>query len=215
MTTTIRLNTKPLRSIVATSRHLAWAVGVVIACGAIASELDAQERRIHVAVTVRAPLERVWELWTTNEGVRSFFAPGSNIDAKVDGMYELFFAPSAPVGQRGAEGMRLLVVEPRQRIAFTWNAPASLAEIREQRTVVTVTFDAVGADSTLVTLRHTGWGAGPQWEKAIGYFEQAWNGFVMPSFRYRVEHGPINWSSPPKLTPVHATAIVRVGVTRY
>lgn len=103
--------------------------------------------------------------------------------------------------------MRLLAVEPNRRIAFTWNAPATLAYVRGQRTVVTVDLTPVGRDSTLVVLRHIGWGSGPEWDKAIEYFETAWNGYVMPFFRYRVEHGPVDWAALPKLTPIQPTAI--------
>jgi uncharacterized protein YndB with AHSA1/START domain len=174
----------------------------------------AEERQIKVSVTVPATPEQVWALWTTDEGVRSFFAPGSHIDLKVDGAYEIYFAPSAPAGKRGADGMRLLAVEPYRRLAFTWNAPATQSYVRAQRTMVSVDFDRVGEDSTRVTLRHIGWGTGPEWDEAIGYFETAWNAYVMPFFSYRVEKGPVNWASPPNLPPISTTAIERLIVTK-
>jgi len=167
----------------------------------------AQERQIRVTVDVAAPPERVWALWTTEEGVRSFFAPASRIDLRVDGAYEIFFAPSAPEGSRGADGMRLLAVEPTRRLAFTWNAPDEMPYVRRQRTMVTVNFAPVGTDSTRVTLRHIGWGTGPEWDKALQYFETAWNAYVMPFLRYRVERGPVNWSAPPALRPIQPKAI--------
>ncbi len=172
---------------------------------------SAQERQIRVSVTVPASPERVWALWTTNEGVRSFFAPGSNIDARVDGAYEIFFEPTAAAGKKGADGMRLLALEPNRRLAFTWNAPETLPYVRAQRTLVTIDITPVGRDSTRVVLRHIGWGSGPEWDQAISYFGPAWNGFVMPQFKYRVEHGPINWSSLPKLAPIHADPIEKLG----
>jgi uncharacterized protein YndB with AHSA1/START domain len=173
---------------------------------------EAQERQIRVSVTVAATPEQVWPLWTTDEGVRSFFAPGSHIDLVVDGAYEIFFDPSAPPGKRGADGMRLLAVEPNRRLAFTWNAPEMLAYARAQRTVVIVDFTPVGSDSTRVTLRHIGWGAGPEWDRAIRYFEPAWNGFVMASFKRRMEQGPINWAALPDLQPVQPSAIEELAV---
>src|SRR5262245_21233625 len=166
----------------------------------------AQERQIRVSVTVAAKPEQVWALWTTNEGVRSFFAPGSNIDLKVDGAYEIFFNPAAPAGKRGADGMRLLAVEPNKRLAFTWNAPPTLST-RGQRTMVSIDLTPIGGDSTRVVLRHFGWGSGPDWDATVAYFEQAWNAVVLPRLRHRIEHGPINWSAPPSVAPVHERAI--------
>jgi len=187
--------------------RLAAALGCALLGAATAA---AQDRQIRVDVTVAATPAQVWPLWTTNEGVRSFFAPGSNIELKVDGLYEIFFAPAAPAGQRGADGMRLLVVESNRRLVFTWNAPTALPYVRGQRTVVSVDFTPVGADSTRVTLRHTGWGSGPEWDEAIAYFEPAWNGFVMASFKRRMEHGPIDWKALPTLQPVRRNAIERL-----
>jgi uncharacterized protein YndB with AHSA1/START domain len=106
--------------------------------------------------------------------------------------------------------MRVLAWEPNRRLAFTWNAPAQLAYARAQRTMVTVDFTAVGADSTRVTLRHIGWGSGPEWDAAIEYFEPAWNGFVMPMLRYRVANGPVDWQAIPTLEPVQPHAIERL-----
>jgi len=161
----------------------------LLGAGLTPAAASAQERQIRVAVTVAATPEQVWPLWTTDQGVRSFFAPGSHIELRVDGAYEIFFDPAAPAGLRGADGMRLLAVEPNRRLAFTWNAPATLPYARAQRTVVTVDFATVGKDSTRVTLRHIGWGTGPEWDEAIRYFEPAWNGFVNP----RIESTP--WTS--------------------
>lgn len=59
-----------------------------------ASNAAAQERQIRLEVVVPARPETVWSLWTTAEGVRSFLAPASNIDLRVDGLYEIFFMPA-------------------------------------------------------------------------------------------------------------------------
>jgi uncharacterized protein YndB with AHSA1/START domain len=103
--------------------------------------------------------------------------------------------------------MRLLAVEPPRRLAFTWNAPPDLPNVRGQRTMVIVEFEPVGEDQTRVTLRHIGWGSGPEWEQALRYFGSAWSDVVLPRFRYRVQHGPIDWAAPPKLEPVAASMI--------
>ena len=51
-------------------------------------------------VIVDAGIDEVWNAWSTTEGVKSFFAPGANIDAVPDGPYEIFFMPDAPPGMR-------------------------------------------------------------------------------------------------------------------
>ena len=180
----------------------------------LTARATAQDRQIHLEVVVGARPDVVWTLWTTPEGVQSFFAPASNIDLRVDGLYEIFFMPSAPQGLKGADGMRLLSVEPNQRLAFTWNAPPNLPEMRAQRTMVIVELEPVGRDSTSVVLKHVGWGTGRNWDVALTYFDAAWKDVVLPFLKYRIEHGPIDWAAPPTVTPVATTGIQHLSASR-
>jgi len=56
---------------------------------------------IYADVTVDAPISDVWEDWTTEAGVTSFFAKAAEIEMKPGGAYRLYFAPSAPEGSAG------------------------------------------------------------------------------------------------------------------
>lgn len=44
-----------------------------------------------------------------------------------------------------------------------------------------------------------GWGEGPDWDKALAYFEAAWD-VVLGRLKLRFETGPIDWSNPPSPT---------------
>lgn len=168
----------------------------------MAGSLRGNDRVLRAELTLDAPVGEVWRVWTTDDGIRSFFAPGSRIEPLVDGAYEVFFDPKAPSGHRGADGMRILVFEPNQRLAFTWNAPPELPYVRGQRTVVTLEFTAVDATRSRLEFTHAGWGDGPEWDAAYAYFEKAWGEFVLPSLVHRFEQGPINWQSLPRLRPL-------------
>ncbi len=153
------------------------------------------ERAITGEVTVKAPIEEVWAAWTTHDGITSFFAPGCNVDLRADGLYEIFFAPDAEPGMRGADDMRILAVQEPRMLSFTWNAPPSLPEVRGQRTHVTVRLEPAGGGRTRVRLTHDGWGDGGEWDKAFAYFERAWNQVVLPRLVERFRNGPIDWSA--------------------
>ena len=64
-------------------------------------------------------------------GARSFFAPACNIDLRVGGAYEMFFNPEGEPGSRGGEGIRILAIQPKKMLAFTWTAPPHLPNARE------------------------------------------------------------------------------------
>lgn len=151
------------------------------------------DRAIRGEVVVASDLESVWDAWTTREGIRTFFAPAANVELRVGGAYEIFFDPSAEPGRRGGDGMHLLAVQPKKMISFTWNAPLSLPEAREQRTSVQVRFFDGGPGQTRVTLFHSGWGEGGEWDQAFVYFERAWNEIVLPRLARRFAEGPIDW----------------------
>jgi len=92
------------------------------------------DRVLEKQAIVKAAVSQAWEAWTTEEGIRSFFAPACNVDLRVDDPFEVLFDPEAAPGKRGAEGCRILAFQPEKMLALTWNAPPHLAEVRKQWT---------------------------------------------------------------------------------
>jgi uncharacterized protein YndB with AHSA1/START domain len=162
-------------------------VGVVqLAAGA--------ERAIDKEVVVPAAIEQVWQAWTTREGITSFFAPDARVEARVGGPFEIYINPLAEPGAKGADTMRFMALQPPRMLSFDWNAPPSLPEARAQRTFVVVRLHPVGDAQTRVTLHHTGWGDGGEWDKAYAYFDRAW-GNVLANLKKRFESGPVDWTA--------------------
>ena len=154
----------------------------------------AVERAIDKEVVVKATLEQAWAAWTTREGIVSFFAPDAKIEARVGGAFQIYIDPGAPPGAKGADDMRFLALQPMKMISFDWNAPPSLPAARAQRTFVVVRFVPVDENSTRVTLHHTGWGDGGEWDKAYSYFDRSWV-TVLANLKKRFEEGPQDWSA--------------------
>ncbi len=153
-------------------------------------------RSIRADVVIDATVDEVWDAWTTGDGIRSFFAPGCNVEPRVGGLYEIFFAPDAESGVKGADGMRILAFEPGKMLAFTWNAPLSMPNVREQRTSVVLRFGRTDTGGTRLSLAHSGWGEGEEWDGAFDYFTKAWD-VVLDRLTYRFSVGPVDWDDPP------------------
>lgn len=162
-----------------------------------AQQLD---RNIYIETVVNAPLQDVWEVWTTQEGLESFLAPQCRIDLRSDGTLDIYFHPEAPAGQRGAEDLRILAVQPYKMFSFSWKNPPDLPGIRNQQTHVTLKFFPFGNrnNNTKLVLIHDGWGDGEIWDQAYQYFVKAWRDTVLYQLHYRFDNGPINWNNPPK-----------------
>lgn len=150
-------------------------------------------RSLHGSIVIDGSLDKVWEAWTTPVGVRTFFAPDCRVDLRVGGEYEILFNLDAPVGEQGGEGMRILAIQPKQMLSFTWNAPPEFAEVRGQNTHVMIEFEPVTPTQTIVTLTHDGWGVGYEWDQAYEYFSEAWFRIVLPRLKACFEGNPVRW----------------------
>jgi len=154
---------------------------------------SAAERALDKEVVVNATLDQAWAAWTTREGITSFFAPDARVEARVGGPFEIYMDPAGAPGMKGADDMRYLALQPKKMLSFDWNAPPSLPEARQQRTVVIVRLEPVSPTSTKVTIHHVGWGDGGEWDKAYAYFDRAW-GAVLGNLKTRFETGPRDWA---------------------
>jgi uncharacterized protein YndB with AHSA1/START domain len=166
-----------------------FALAVVVAGPAAAAE-----RAIDKSIDVPATLDQAWDAWTTREGITGFFAPDAKIEPRVGGAFQIYIDPGAPAGSKGADDTRFLAVQPKKMISFDWNAPPHLPEARAQRTFVVVRFEPLADRTTRVTLHHTGWGDGGDWDKVYTYFDSVW-GNVLANLKKRFEQGPQDWTA--------------------
>ncbi len=151
------------------------------------------EKALSLKVTVPAPVAEVWKAWTTPEGIRSFFAPGSKIDYRTGGDYEIWFNPFAPAGMRGTDGMQILAMQEPRMLTFTWIAPLTMPAMRKQVTYVTVRLRAVDEKHTELALLHGGWGEGPEWDAYYASSEKTWQG-ALQVLGHRFAKGPVDWT---------------------
>jgi len=152
------------------------------------------EHDIKFELILNTDTETVWKKWTTREGMMSFFAPEAAVDLEIGGRYELYFDPQAPAGEKGAEGMKILAIEDKKLLSFTWNAPTTYPEIRRQRTCVCIRIEKPGEGKTRLVLENTGYGYSREWQEALEYFRIAWGNVVLPRLKYSIEDGPVDWN---------------------
>jgi uncharacterized protein YndB with AHSA1/START domain len=168
-------------------------LAAILAAG-FAFGAQAVERSIDKTVTVAATPDQVWDAWTTRSGITSFFAPDAEIDARVGGAFHIHMDPYGAPGMKGADEMRYMALQPKKMLSFDWNAPPHLAQARAQRTFVIVRLTPTADGKTQLSIHHTGWGDGGEWDQTYAYFDKAW-GFVLGSLVTRFETGqPRDWT---------------------
>jgi len=128
---------------------------------------------ITFTVQVSAKPQQVYEAWSTTAGVKTFFSPSALVEPREGGRYEMYFVKEAPAGKQGSEGCVLVELDPPGKVAFTWNFPPNISELRDAHTLITVKLAAQG-EGTRVEIIHSGFQAGASWEKGRAYFTKAW-----------------------------------------
>jgi uncharacterized protein YndB with AHSA1/START domain len=153
-------------------------------------------REIALERVVPGTPQEVSALWTSPEGVRTFFAPAAVIEPRAGGEYTIIFEPERdPQGLSfGTKGARILAFEPGRRLVFEWITftteglegmpggppaiPAAERNVSPLPTAVELTFEAAGATHTRVRLVHRGFRRGGKWDESYQFFERAWAGVL-------------------------------------
>lgn len=132
------------------------------------------ERAVSASVVVELPAAEAWRLWTTSEGLTSFFAPAANIELRPQGAFEVFFLPDAEPGQRGSEDTIILGYQENRMLSVSWALPPYMEEVRPHHTHLLIRFEPLDDTRTRVSLTHSGWGEGEAWDAAFAYFGRIW-----------------------------------------
>lgn len=152
------------------------------------------QKELFLSKSYSCGVEDLYHLWTTQEGLESFFAPSCTIELKPYGLLEILFHPNEEKGRRGAEDERVLAFEKNSFFNFTWSNPPLFPEIREHRTLVHLEFKSLSETQSELLFSQTGWGQSENWLKAYDYFSKAWNEIVLNRLEKRILEGPFVWS---------------------
>lgn len=119
----------------------------------------------------------LWKLWSTREGLLTFFGRDNKIDLRIGGEFEIYFLLDNEYGLRGSEGCRILSYLPDKMLSFSWNVPPKFEKLRQSdyKTWVVVMFNGIGPDKTEIVLSHYGWPEDREWDGVYDYFNLAWD----------------------------------------
>jgi uncharacterized protein YndB with AHSA1/START domain len=132
----------------------------------VSADLKLQMQR-----TFAAPVEAVFDAWTSEEVLRRWFhaehgwdTPEAEVDLRVGGAVRVVMRDPATGSEYGGGGLYTEIERP-QRLAFTW-----LWDREKTRTLIEISFEET-EDGTLVRFSHSGlWD-----EEAVRGHESGWS----------------------------------------
>ena len=153
------------------------------------------DRSIVMNYVVAAPIDRVYELWTTEAGAKSFFGEDAAIEARKGGKYEIYFLPrNHPESDaNSSKGARVLWIESNRGLAFEWTAPPFAAHLNTNPLPLWIEIDLVSLERdpsfTVVHLASHGYGRGEYWDPVYEFFVRAWSDVLYRLDRTIVDPG--------------------------
>lgn len=130
-------------------------------------------RVLQHSLVVRAPQAKVWEAWTTTEGLQGFVAPVVHIDFRLGGIWESSYDPKRAIGQPGNIQNRILsFLPPRMLSIQAVAAPPNFPHPDLLPGIHTVIeMDAVDSATTKVTVSMVGYRSGEGYDAIYKLFD--------------------------------------------
>lgn len=127
-----------------------------------------------------ATRDRVWELFTTPDGLASWLCLRATVEPRVGGAFELFWNPDPARPESDSTlGCRILSIDRPRLLSFTWRGADAVAGVMNAEGVAPteVTVELLPRPTgTRIRMTHTGWGDGDDWGRARTWFDRAWRG---------------------------------------
>lgn len=152
-------------------RGMATVAMAAILCGSMSAE---DTGPIVCERIVEAPLDAVWEAWTTSAGLRSWLAPHADIDLRVGGRMRTNYSPQGTLGDPKTIENTVLSFDPRRMMSIkVAKAPDGFPfpnAIGDMWTVIYL--EAAGPDRTQVRIVGLGFRPDEESQKMRAFFER-------------------------------------------
>ncbi len=135
------------------------------------------DRKIEIEETIPTSIDSLWNAWTTNDGLQSWLIDNTDVELKIGGKFEIYFAMDVPDGSRGSEKCTILSYAPESMLSFSWNAPPTIPSLRKLGPCTWVVLNIERVDDSHTKLKLTHYGIksdANDWDAYLAYFQSAW-----------------------------------------
>jgi uncharacterized protein YndB with AHSA1/START domain len=158
------------------------------------------ERVQRLGTTLDAPVEQVWDLLSTSNGLRSWMAPVVEIELRNGGRWEASYDPTQEIGEPGNIINEVVAFIPGRLLVLRVDRaprdyPLELELVRETRAIFEL--ESLDDQRTRLTVSGVGYGSGSAWDSIyrVGLYG---NRASLAELHKRIETGPRSWASEPR-----------------
>lgn len=153
---------------------------------------EVRDRIVTQSVMLDCSQEIAFSYFSDNQLLQQWLAPRAEVEMKPGGKYELFWSPEDKDKTNNSTfGCKVLAVDAPNYFNMEWRGNKdhkSFMNNVRPLTNVTVLFTPINASQTKVSLLHTGWHEGKDWDGASAFFEKAWaNAFQQLESKFKSE----------------------------
>lgn len=137
---------------------------------------------------VNAPVEAVWNSWTTAAGLKSWLAPHADIDLRIEGLMRTNYDPNGSLGDPGTIENRVLAYDPERMLSIkVAKAPERFpfkSKVGDMWTVLY--FQPTPDGKTSIRIVGMGFGTDEESQKMKEFFKQG-NAFTLKQLQKRFQ----------------------------
>lgn len=157
------------------------------------------ERFLRLEVIVPASIDSVWESFSTEEGVKTWMAPVSQLDFRIGGIMRNHMDYRKKIGDPGTLTLRIINYIPKELLVYKvelgkYFAPRLQEEDQYLQEIIQL--KPVDKNHTKLTSSMIGWGKGAEWDKTYDFFVMG-NKWCYDVMIKRFKNGPIYWPNDP------------------
>ena len=162
----------------------------VLALGTGVARAQSLEPLVHEGV-ISAPIETVWEAWTTDAGLQSWLAPHAEIDFRISGKMRANYRAAGSLDDPDTIENTVLAYDPYRMITIRVSgAPEGFPFPNAIYEIWTVMyFEAVAVDRTRIRVVANGFSSGQESQSMRLFFEQG-NAQTIQQMQERIPAAP-------------------------
>ena len=137
--------------------------------------LPSGELMLKQAITIEAPLEKVWQAYTNSEEWKKWVTPVVEMDFRINGTIKSHYDPTATIGDQGTIIIHILNYIPFKQITMQSELNENFPDFmkgEEKNLYSIVEFEGIHERQTKVILYGIGYKNEPRWQELLKFFIQ-------------------------------------------